>query len=82
MQAAAEYCVENAVTMLSVSSSFRDRPFELATTGSVSESALPPHGTERQRILNSFRPQDRGRSGPGTLRNADAVVLQRHAFKL
>ena len=63
MQAAAEYCVENAVTMLSISSSFRDRPFELATTGSVSESALPPHGTERQRILNSFRPQDRGCSG-------------------
>ena len=56
LQAGAEYCVENAVTMLSVSHSFPDRPFEFATTGSVCESTLPAHGAERQRILNSFRP--------------------------
>ena len=56
LQVSAEYCVENAVTVLSVSNSFPDRPFEFATTGSVCESTLPAHGAERQRILNSFRP--------------------------
>ena len=55
-QANPDTCPANAVTLLSLSSSFPSKPYEFATTVSTCEAVLATHSAERERMLNSFRP--------------------------
>lgn len=51
-----EYCVENVVSMLSISSSFPRKPYGFATDSVICENSLTTYSGERQAFFNSFRP--------------------------
>ena len=51
-----DLCIVNVVEMVSISSSFPGKPLLFTTGGAICEDALARHSTERQTMLNSFRP--------------------------
>ena len=55
-QTAPEYCVENVVEMLSISSSFPSKPYTFWVENGICEGDLNVYRSERDTLLNSFRP--------------------------
>ena len=52
----AQFCIRNAVAMVSVSSSFPSKPYGFITESYICEQSLATYSAERQMMLNSFRP--------------------------
>ena len=52
----AEFCIENVVAIVSISSSFPNKPYGFLTSGLICENFLNAHSVERETMLNSFRP--------------------------
>ena len=55
-QASAEDCIRSYVSLVSISSSFPGRPFGFVTSYNACEEVLATYSTERDTMLNSFRP--------------------------
>ncbi len=51
-----EECVLREVALVSISSSFPNKPYGFITTGAICEEVLPTYTAERNTILYSFRP--------------------------
>ncbi len=56
VRVAPEFCVENVIEMVSVSSSFPNNPHAFVTSSAICEDSLGQHAQERQDMLDSFRP--------------------------
>ena len=52
----AEFCIESVVAIVSISSSFPNKPYGFVTSGLICENFLNAHSAERETLLNSFRP--------------------------
>ena len=52
----AEFCIEDGVDIVSISSSFPNKPYGFVTSGLICENFLNAHSAERETMLNSFRP--------------------------
>ena len=52
----AEFCIGNVVAIVSISSSFPNKPYGFVTSGLICENFLNAHSAEREIMLNSFRP--------------------------
>ena len=52
----AEFCIENVVAIVSISSSFPNKPYGFVTSGLICENFLNAHSAERETMLNNFRP--------------------------
>ena len=55
-RSALEFCIENVVEIVSISSSFPNKPYGFVTSGLICENFLHAHSTERETMLNSFGP--------------------------
>lgn len=51
-----EFCILRYVAMVSLSSSYHGNPRGFATSNNTCEDSLSTHSTERETLLNSFRP--------------------------
>lgn len=52
----AEFCVENVVSMFSISSSFPSKPYGFAIHSGICEGVLATYSGEREAFFNGFRP--------------------------
>ena len=52
----AEFCIEDVVDIVSISSSFPNKPYGFVTSSLICENFLNAHSAERETLLNSFRP--------------------------
>ena len=52
----AEFCIEDVVDIVSISSSFPNKPYGFVTSSLICENFLNAHSAERGTMLNSFRP--------------------------
>ncbi len=52
----AEFCVENVVSMFSISSSFPSKPYGFAIHSGICEGVLATYSGEREAFFNNFRP--------------------------
>ena len=52
----AEFCITNVVAIVSISSSFPNKPYGFVTSSVICENHVATHSAERETMLNSFRP--------------------------
>ena len=52
----AEFCITNVVAIVSISSSFPNKPYGFVTSSVICENHVATHSVERETMLNSFRP--------------------------
>ena len=55
-RSALEFCIENVVEIVSISSSFPNKPYGFVTRSVICENHVATHSAERETLLNSFRP--------------------------